>query len=155
MKFTRRKRIALEVLGPPALGAALFLVCALGIAAVGPGAEWPTWPELKQLPVWVLTVLLFAYFFAGLPSLIYAAIMELAFARGLTPGGGPAIVVSAVLGLASGVGMALFLGWPHGRWDAALLLGGVGFGVGLTIGLIVRWTRPLTVDSTLMPASGR
>lgn len=63
----RPSRIALEVLGPPLLAATILEIVALVSVR-----------EVGALKLFILFVA-FAYFFAGIPSVLFAGLMELAF----------------------------------------------------------------------------
>lgn len=135
--MTRKKRIALELLGPPVLGV-VFLV---GLAFVSQlftasgVAGKSSWREL-------LFVVAYAYLFAGIPSMVFAAVMELAFSRGMKPSSWRSVALAALLGGAAGVAMGLFItgGEISGQ---ALRAGGifayVGVAAGLTLGVVIKW----------------
>lgn len=134
MTFTRSKRIALEVLGPPLLGA--FLMTGFSIAvSLGRGVNLGF---LLQDGRDYLFVLIYAYIFGLLPSLAYMSVMEAAFAHGLYPAGGKSVGLSALLGLLCGVGMAaIFGGLRTGTLGLWLGFGGVGLLVGVVLGLVI------------------
>jgi hypothetical protein len=141
MKFTRRKRIALELLGPPLLAAgSLDIVGCIVDAWIGhlnfTAENW-----FGQIFGWGLVMLIYAYLFAGIPSIIYAAVMEWRFARGLDPKSWRTVGWSSVLGVLSGVEIGACLsrfGGPPGFW---VFYGGLGLAVGFVLGLLIkRWS---------------
>jgi len=128
----RSTRIALELLGPPLLGALLLWLTVLPIdGSFGAGVDW--WVMLSWMVLW-------AYLFAGIPSILYTLTMEVAFAKGLNAGRWPATAFSGLLGAGAGVSMVLVLmGW---QFDAAVLLrfGELGLTVGLVLGLVIKFS---------------
>ncbi len=87
----------------------------------------------------------FAYFAAGIPSLVFAAIMELAFSRGLRPDGLRAVALAAVLGAASGLPIQMTLAREVKLRPSAVFFVAFGFLVGGMTGLLVRArSRPAT-----------
>ncbi len=127
----RGHRIAVEVLGPPLLAATFLAVIAmLGLREVG---------TLKLFPLF----LVFGYLLAGLPSLAFAAIMELAFARGLDPCSPRSVLLSTALGAASGVPIDMLMaGKPTARPNALFFVM-LGLLTGFVMGLLIRrWSRP-------------
>lgn len=136
--MTRPKRIALEILGPPLLGGGLVLV---GWAVVAlwnflTGATPIRWDP--QALAWVLVVLIYAYALAGIPSILYALVMEWWFSRGLNPASWRAVGLSAFLGFLAGGGMISVLSGFH--LESALLAfwGGLGSAVGFLLGLFIK-----------------
>lgn len=122
----RPARIALEVLGPPLLtGTILEIVALVSLREVG------------ALKLFVLFVA-FAYFVAGIPSLLFAVLMELAFSRGLRPDGLRAVALAAVLGGASGLPIDMTLAGAVKVRPNALFFMALGFVVGGLIGVLVR-----------------
>lgn len=127
----RRARITLEFLGPPLLAATILEVVALVSVR-----------EVVALELFVL-FLAFAYFVAGIPSLLFALLMELAFSRGLRPDGLRAVALAAVLGGASGLPIDMVLAGALEVRPRALFFVALGFVVGGLIGALVRvWSRP-------------
>lgn len=135
MNFTRGKRIALEVLGPPLLGTVVVVGVSIAIS-LGRGVNLGF---LRQEARDYLFVLIYAYVFGLPPSLAYMTVMEAAFARGLDPDSGRSVGLSAVLGLLSGAGIAAVLGGLRtGALELWLCFGGVGLLVGLVLGWVIR-----------------
>lgn len=136
--MTHRKRIALELLGPPLLGAVLF--CALPWAqrawiSVRQGRPPGYDPHFFQN---VGFVLLLAYVLAGIPSIVYTLVMEWRFARGLDPKNWWTVALSALLGTIAGG--TIGISWDAGRWNlgAWILLGVTGLGVGFLLGSLIK-----------------
>jgi hypothetical protein len=112
MTFTRGKRIALELLGPPALGATLMIALMAGITVVETIEKGDVLQRLKELAQGTVFVAVFAYMLAGAQSILYACIMEWRFARGLDPRSWRSVVLRRVWLLArrscwSSVGAAI------------------------------------------------
>lgn len=131
----RWRRILVELLGPPPVATTLLALFAI---AHEPGGPW-TLDHLGGL----LAILAFAYLLAAIPCVISTLVLEIAFARGLPPGSGRAVLLAAGLGLLSGVAMAGF-----GASSAALeWMPALGAATGLALGAFVRWrsmcARPL------------
>jgi hypothetical protein len=140
MPFTRGKRIALELLGPPAIGAVLMIALMAGFTVVLAIEKGDTLHRLKELAQGAVFFVVFAYMFAGAQSILYACIMEWQYARGLDPCSWRAVALSSGLGLASGAAIMLVIGWRgdlHAQW-LWVLYGGVGLLVGLLLGLLIR-----------------
>jgi hypothetical protein len=122
----RFHRILLEIFAPPFLGVAIYYPLFL-------------WNGNYEDP-WVLLYIVplffgfcgYAYIIAGIPSLIYAAIMELAFFIGLSPRSGVTVLLSGFLGLVAGVAMSLYFDM------SARFFGLNGLVVGLAIGVSVK-----------------
>ena len=122
MKFTRGKRIALELLGPPALGAGIFALYLIGAAAWEIAVKGKALGKtLGDFGLGILIVLVYAYIFVGVQSILYAVIMEWRFKRGLDPRSWRAVMLSTALGFASGSIIAVPLGVEEGRWFLAAL----------------------------------
>src|SRR6187455_2945459 len=85
MKFSRRKRITLELLGPPILGGGLVTLWAWGSLVFNSlyRYEFPgeAAGQLRLLPAMWLLYGLFAFPMIGVQSGCYAAIMEWRFSR--------------------------------------------------------------------------
>jgi hypothetical protein len=145
----RLTRFLLHTFLPPALGAIFILISMWAIE----GGRLRHWFEL---PVMVGLFLIYGYVFAILPSLAYAALMELGYHRGLTPGRRGAQVLSAVLGfLVGAIPMIGSLLGENGTLRQEKVLGlGVWAISGLLTGLIIEWwigcrcRRPLTPSSS-------
>lgn len=120
--MTRAARISIELLAPPLLGASPFLLMAIVTGA------------FALIPV----ILLVAYLVAGLPSVVFALVLELAFWRGLEPRRPGAILLAGGLGLCAGIAIGLAPGAPTAAEKAAPL-GLVGLVAGVGTALIVRW----------------
>lgn len=127
----RGHRIAVEVLGPPLLAATfLEVVVVLGLRELGMLGLFPFF-------------LVFGYLFAGLPSLAFAAIMELAFAKGLDPCSGRSVLLSTVLGAASGVPIDMLMAGKPSARPNALFFVMLGLVTGFVMGVLIRrWSRP-------------
>jgi hypothetical protein len=92
----------------------------------------------------LLVFIIYGYLVAGVPSLVYAALMERAFARGVAPGSGRAIRRSSLLGSLAGLAVVAIV-WIPSRQPlnsslALLVLAGLamGFAVGFAVG-VVQW----------------
>jgi hypothetical protein len=121
--MNRPARFAMELLLPPIMGASPFLAFAL---------------LFGQLEV-ALGILTFAYLMAGIPSLVFAVILELAFMAGLDPRGEGLVRLASWLGLAAGLAMAAFAG----DFTTFILLAPLGIAGGAFTALIIRrWSRP-------------
>lgn len=143
--MTRKQRIALEILGPPLLGGTLAAVYAWGffiyksiqqeqLLAVGPNL-------IGVIPGLILFYAAFAFPASGVQALLYAAIMEWCFSRGLDPRSWRSVALSTLLGFASGAVLAVGYGFERkGTWYG---FNGLGLAVGLTLGLLIwRFSRP-------------
>ena len=123
----RRARIALELLAPPMVASVLFTIV-MSVVALSPGG-------LAVLPI----VLLYAYPFAGIPSALFTAVMEVAFWRGLDPGGWRAVRLAALLGLLSGLLIAVpFSLTPEKACESLTLFSALGATTGALVGNLVR-----------------
>ena len=120
--MTRAARVSIELFAPPLLGSSPFLLMAIITGTFG------------MIPV----VLLFAYLVAIVPSMIFTALMELAFWRGLDPRSPKAVLLAGILGLAAGVAIGLVLRVPTAA-EKALLFGVIGMFVGASTAFIVWW----------------
>lgn len=126
----RRHRIALELLGPPLLGTVLFDLY-MAAAALNLGV-------LVLLPV----VLFAAIPLAGLQTLGFAVVMELAFSSGLDPRSWRSVLLATGLGAVSGFPVELMRTGGRPFRDAPLFVL-LGLAVGFVIGsLIRRWSAP-------------
>ncbi len=136
--MTRHKRIALELLGPALLASGLvglvFLTEA-GWAAIASG-KLPQWNAQFVSGMGLFVVL--AYLIAGIPSIIYATVMEWRFAAGLDPNSGRTVWLSTFMGLFSGASMVAVATSFHWDWIAWSFLGGMGAAVGLLLGLVIK-----------------
>jgi hypothetical protein len=139
MKLTRRKRVALELLGPPIIGATGLLLFSFAMALPGAIAKHDLLHELKQSGPIIIMTYAFAFVFSGIQSIFYTLIMEWRFARGLNPGSWPAVSWSTGLGFAAGAAICLAYGFH--RSDALFLwlyFGGIGTAVGFVLGLVIK-----------------
>lgn len=117
-------RFTLHTLLPP-LGGGILILGALTLARSAP-------LSLNDALLGLVLGLFFAYVIALIPCLVYAAVMEFAARRGVRPGGGRAILLSASLGCL--VGALPFLDpadWRH--WPSMIFVPAVGFVVGLGV----------------------
>ena len=135
--WNRRWRIALEILGPAPIGV-LVLVVATGIRTIWMRPE--SWVlamnSLADLPLMIL----FAYFFVGIQSLVYMAVLEWSFSRGLNPASGGSVGLSTLLGLVSGVAIVAASGFDRADVIESLItLGGTGVAVGLILGVLIKF----------------
>ena len=153
MKLTCGKRIALELLGPAALGAGIISLFYIGAAAcdivVKGKALLKTLGEVGSV---MLFCLMMAYLFVGIQSILYTIIMEWRFKRGLDPRSWRMIGLSSSLGFSSDVGMIIVLegdrSWEKQGWIG---WGGLGLVVGFLMGLLIRcWSKePLSKGEKL------
>lgn len=88
-------RFFLNFLTPPAIATGLLALYTCIVGEETPDAGT------------VLVVLGYAYFFAGIPSLLHAGALACAYRRGWSPQGGRAFLLSTANGLLAGVA----LGW--------------------------------------------
>ena len=124
--MNRTKRVLINVLGPP-LVAALLLS---GFFIMAPG--------------FILAVLLCAYLFATVPSVLHAAIMELIYARHAPPHSWRAVGCSTLSGVVCGVIIACVFSNPnHLRASDIGFFIPLGGAVGFLTGVAVkRFSRP-------------
>jgi hypothetical protein len=135
---TRRRRILVELLGPPLVAT---LLSALVAIARGRG-EIP-----DGFFGGALVVLAVAYVVAGIPSVLFTIVMEVAFAKGLDPSSWGTVPLAAGLGLLSGMGIVGF-DPSYGAFEGLAI---VGLSTGAILGLLVmagsrraRQRQPLT-----------
>jgi len=145
----RRTRIALEVLGPPLLGACLLN--GVGIARdLLSGTGWSyIWLQRQDY----LVVVFWAYLLGVLPSLGYMGVMEWRFARGLNPRSSRTVIWSLSLGfVAGGLIGAIVGGLFDGSFrDAAVVaayFSAAGQVVGWLLGLLIRYCSPAVRDQS-------
>lgn len=137
MKLTRGKRIALELLGPPALG--VIIVMAISYAqTLWIVLQDEKTPKLEPGLLKPFGLLIFAYLFAGIPSVIYTMVMEWRFTKGLDPESWRTIQFSACLGTMAGIFVGLLLSEFHLN-SAFWLMSGIGLIVGFLMGLLIKW----------------
>lgn len=129
--MTRAMRVSIELFMPPLLGASPFLLMSIITGTVG------------LIPV----VLLVAYVLAIVPSMVFTALMELAFWRGLDPRSLLTVLLAGFLGLAAGVAIGVAPGGPTAA-EHALFFGLIGMIVGAGTAVIVWWkSAPTNVPS--------
>lgn len=137
----RWQRILFEIFGPPALGGALSLVAMWCIAI---WEKWPLtgtlqFPAASDVGLWIVIVMAMAFMFAGVPSVIFAVVMEWRFSRELRPESGAAVVWASGLGGICGAAIILaVVPWLGNGWilPAFSIL---GFVVGAIVGMLIRW----------------
>lgn len=135
MTFTRGKRIALEVLAPPFLGAFLMTGVSIGEHLLRNGNLSFVFLQNRDY----LLVFFFAYVFGILPSLAYMGLMEAAFNRGLEAREWRAVALSGGLGLLAGAGIMLMVSSGRASVGELTYFAIFGFIVGLLLGLITRF----------------
>lgn len=141
----RWQRVALEVLVPPLLAAAiLFAVVVLSELWAGHRSYGSAWA--KSLLGYLLVYLAFAYLIAGVPSVIYMLVMEWNFAHGLNPRSGRAVALSSLLGALSGAAMIAVIhlisdsrSFGAEQWLVLAGFSALGLIVGAIIGGFVCW----------------
>lgn len=129
----RPLRIALELLGPTFVATVLYSSVALVISRDLIFAKG------------FLMFLAFAYVFSAIPSVIFTALMEFAFARGLEGRSWRAVALASGLGALSGVAIALTLakGFDNQR-GAFSIFPALGFTAGAIVGFaIYRFSKAL------------
>jgi hypothetical protein len=137
MKFTRGKRIALELLGPPLLGGALATLWAWGALVYLSCYQYESlWDVARLIPVMWLFYGVFAFPMISIQAAGYAAVMEWRFSRGLSPRSWRAVALSTVLGYLSGLPLAI--GYGYARKDTWYLFNILGPVIGLVLGLMIR-----------------
>ena len=148
MKFTRGKRIALELLGPPALGATILGSINAVINTIKDGPQdWQI--VLHQTFQYMIFAVIGSYMFAIAPSALCACLLEWRFSRGLRPDSRRQVALSAWLGLISGTGISILVA---GFLDLSIgllsIFGGTGLVVGFLIGLLIRfWSKEPTGEN--------
>lgn len=140
MTFTRGKRIALELLGPPILGGAAATLWAWSSLVHQSLHRYVSLVEAADLLValpglWLLYGT-FAFPMIGLQAMGYTAIMEWRFSRGLDPCGWRSVALSTVLGYASGAVLAV--GYGYERKETWYFFNGLGLAVGFVLGRLIR-----------------
>ena len=136
----RPYRVILEVFGPTFLAVVAFIVPMVPdlIAEIAYGRM-----NLKEL----LGFVYLAYAVGGIPSVIYAVTMEIAFARGLNPKSWRYVIFSSAVGLVSGILIDVVIAitnnssHPIGAmaFMALILVGTLGcFFLGLTIKILAK-----------------
>ena len=126
----RLLRVLIEVLCPPLLGTLGFLWI-VSLSARDNGQLLHAFPY----------IILAGYVGAGIPSMLFAVIMEIAFARGLPVRSWRTVLVAAGLGLFSGaaIGVVISIG-PAGGFQVLGFTLPIGVVVGTLTGLILRIT---------------
>ncbi len=124
--MNRTCRVAVEILAPPLVAFALAVAF---LQLEGPTLGTGDLKELAQL-------LGFAYLVSILPSLLFAMLMEAAFARWFNPRSGLTVLLGAGLGALCGLGVNFILRNVH---DEGLLrfLVALGVATGGVVGLVV------------------
>ena len=143
MKLTRGKRIALELLGPPMIGATGLILISFAMALPGAITKHDLMHELKQLGAGILMIYVFAFIFSGLQSIFYAMIMEWHFAHGVNPHSWSSVGWSTGLGFAAGAAICLVYGFDRSDTLALwLYFGGIGTAVGFVLGVVIKTLSP-------------
>lgn len=135
----RGVRIAIELLGPPAWGTALMAAWMVPTMLAETAHPRPWWEDARQGAAVLFLVLVFAYVFAGLQSVVYTVVLEWRFSRGLDPRSWRAVGWSTGLGFLSGAAIIVVLGRGAGDVLAWLIWGGLGATVGFLNGALIRW----------------
>ncbi len=135
MNFTRGKRIALEVLGPPFLGAFLLTCFSIGEHLLRNGNLSFVFLQGRDY----LLVFFYAYVFGILPSLAYMSLMEAAFNRGFEPTEWRSVALSGGLGLLAGAGIMLLASTGRASVGELTYFATFGLIVGLLLSLIIRF----------------
>jgi hypothetical protein len=128
-RSTRRRRIAIELLLPPLVATVLAAL----IAILRDPREIPTIPWSGFLGGG-LVLLAVAYVVASIPSALFTLVMEVAFAKGLSPGSWATVALAAGLGLLCGAAIVGF-DPSYGAFDGLV---GLGVATGAIVGLLVR-----------------
>jgi hypothetical protein len=144
MNFTRGKRIALEVLGPPLLGGAAATLWAWGMMVYRNLYTIETFgamaAQLSALPSLWLLYGVFAFPMMGVQAILYAAIMEWCFSRGLDPRSWRSVALSTGLGFASSA--VIGFGYGYERKETWYFFNGFGLAVGFVLGWLIRRLSP-------------
>lgn len=138
MKLTRGKRIALELLGPPLLGAILLFAYASASAVWNEAANGAH--ESFHLKEWLgigMAYMFFAYSVAAIPAIIYTVIMEWRFARKFEPGSWQTVQLSTFLGVVAGMIVGLMVD-EFNFHSAFWLMSSIGLSVGFLLGLLIK-----------------
>jgi hypothetical protein len=143
----KKMRMVFEIFAPPIIAVAGLLTWD-GLSSL----RWPEWNV-------ALVMLAYAYFFAGVPSVIYALMMEKAFAQGVPPGSWASVGRSTGLGLAAGAVIGAGMGFLMSGFTLEGMLGMtaifgaifmvIGLGVGLIMGLILKFLFPAPKEHPL------
>ena len=138
MKLTRPWRIVLEIFAPPPFGVLAFLIYGTAANVLENGVQRILWkPSVDDLRS-LAGMLVFSYVFAGFQSLVFAAIMEWRFSRGLSPRSWRTVMLSSALGFVSGVLAGLVAQRPADLAGTIAFFGGVGLFAGFTIGCMIK-----------------
>jgi hypothetical protein len=135
-----RVRITAEILSPPLV--AVFVYSLVVFTFTRDAVAIQAFPLM----------LLFAYIFAGIPSIVFAIVMEIAFRRGLKVRSWRTVLLASGLGLVSGIVVALC--WARGldnRHSAFSLFPALGCFTGFAVGFIVRTLAPREPNQPLQP----
>lgn len=134
----------MNLLLPPLVAAMLLSIAALAASA---GKERMDLHDLLQL---ALIILMCAYFYALIPSLICTLWMERSYNRGLSPTSSKALRISTLCGGLSGILLAAFFALSGGPGQEALLLllilAIVGVLTGFIVGLLVGFSEKHTLS---------
>jgi hypothetical protein len=124
---TRRRRILVELLGPPLVATIVMAFFALvGGLAQGTLPGWQFWGG-------ALVVLAGAFVVAAVPCVLFTIVLEIAFAVGLDPASWWTVLLAAGLGLLSGMAIVGF-NPSYGAFEGLAL---IGTATGATLGFIV------------------
>jgi len=125
----RFRRILLEIFAPPFFGMAILY-------------PWVVWGSISSgnldyrncfyIIPWFFSFCVYAYLITGIPSLVYAALMELAFFLGLSPRSWMTVLHSGLLGWVAGYASTLEFELD-GR-----VFGTLGLVVGLVLGALIK-----------------
>jgi len=126
----RPNRILIELFAPAPLGVVGMIAPGMVNEVVHHGFSRPL--ELYGPLQSVGLLLLFAYLFIGVQSLIYTIIMESLFTRGVDPASWVAVGISTLLGGLAGFSILVVVGA-----GASFSFGVVGLSVGFIIGTVV------------------
>lgn len=126
-KMKRPLRILVELLAPPLLAATIYSLVVLVASRDAIIAKA------------FLLILLFAYVFAGIPSVIFTIVLELSFAKGLAVRSWRTVLLASVLGILSGCAVALMFarGFDNQR-GVFTIFPALGLVSGFSVGAVVR-----------------
>jgi hypothetical protein len=131
----RGQRIAVEILGPPFVATVGYVMLAL----IRTG-------QAKDIGAGFIVVLVYSYFFAALPSLAFALVMELSFASGMKVQSWQTVLVASAAGTLSGGAIALTMIGSFTDKDGLFsTLLAIGLATGGLIGIVIRTFPPRQV----------